>query len=188
MFGSSERRSKTAKLAHLLLTRHESEVRPLLLFLLRSLLTDSAQCILVSPRSSTFTSIVQNSLKALNHLNFSSFFCFRDPRRGPSRGVKSSSFLFASLLSRVSYRALSSFSTRDNQDQGNVKSSRCLLWSFVSARLCWLCNIPDAHSNFRGHISSLPHMRCTWTRLYQASHPRNLLNISPGKKLASNLL
>ena len=106
--------------------------------------------------------------------------------------------------------AFSSFSTFTRLVQGHLKASNhlsfssllnpgqsgtrpeiramlCLVAAFpgllFSAHLCWLYNIPDTHTNSRGHISSLPSMCYMWTYLLLASYPHNLHSTSAGQYL-----
>ena len=115
---------------------------------------------------STYARLVQSHRKASNHLSFPFLLYFREsgifsgPFPPPNPGQSG-----ARPEPRGTWRIVAAFR------------------SIFSARLCWLCNILDAHANSRGHPSSLPPMRCKLTRLF--SHPIYVIyeSLSLGNKL-----
>ena len=84
----------------------------------------------------------------------------------------------SSIKSSVSSRSLTMSSLAQNQspERRNISltTSHGLLYS---ACLCWLYNIPNAHSNSCGHTSSFPPMRGMRTHHLQACYTRNLRSI-----------
>ena len=65
------------------------------------------QIILVSPRFSTFVSLVQRHLLESNPFSFSSLLYFCQSRTEPSQGIESSQFFLVSLLWPVWHKAWS---------------------------------------------------------------------------------
>ena len=138
--------------------------------------------------------LVLGHLKTLIHSSFSLLLYFCKCCTKLFEGIKSSSFLLASLLLQVSY--ISGFSLLFNPGLSGARLEPRTTWCLVavfrglifSSCLCWLYNNLDALTNIHVHTSSLLPTCWTWTYFLLACHPCNLHGTSPGEQPTSCFL